>query len=121
MPRLLVKPVKDEDFYVYYSTIVDMPVDWGTRADFEEDEEFVEESKQSGGVADRIKRADKVGTSRRYGRLLAFPDHDPYNYGGYGWMERSELKKLTDLYESDPGIDEADPRILELVTKHDLD
>ncbi len=36
MPRHIIKPVRDRDFYIEWSSVVDCPVDWGTREEFRE-------------------------------------------------------------------------------------
>lgn len=53
MPHYIVKPVKDEDFYVDWSTITDAPSMWGTR----------EQMLRRRVAADRLDRADATGTS----------------------------------------------------------
>ena len=39
MPRYVIKPVPDRDFYVYYSTVVDSWIAAGTRAELLSEEE----------------------------------------------------------------------------------
>lgn len=60
MPRYIVKPKRDEDFYVVYSTIVDAPARWGTRAELAADP-------ASEAWPDRMERADEHGTSAMWG------------------------------------------------------
>lgn len=55
MPTFVVKPDRSEDWYVAWSTVVDAPSEWGTRA----------ELVGYGYEADRIDRADECGTSMR--------------------------------------------------------
>lgn len=57
MPHYIVKPVKDEDFYVDWSTITDAPSMWGTRAQLI--------GRRVAPV--RLKRADETGTSSFHG------------------------------------------------------
>lgn len=52
MPTYIIKPSRDEDFYVWWSTIVDAPVAWGPRDDSE--------------PAERWERADERGTSANW-------------------------------------------------------
>lgn len=55
MGHTIIKPVRDEDFYVVYSSVVDAPIQCGTRAE-------LERTYDSAG-ADRFERADEHGTS----------------------------------------------------------
>lgn len=73
MGTTFIKPKADEDFYVLYSSIVDSPVGFGSRAEFYEDEYWHTCGELS---ADRFERADKFGTSARWGS----PAH--------GWHEK---------------------------------
>ena len=50
MPRFIIKPTRDDDLYVEWSTIVDAPTRWGTAADLRL-------------TADRKARTDAWGTS----------------------------------------------------------
>lgn len=71
MPKFLVKPVKDDDFYVEYSTVVDAPVGWGNR-----------EYYLSQGVSERgMSRIDEHGTIAQW----TYTDNEgverhPYDY-----------------------------------------
>jgi hypothetical protein len=58
MPTFVIKPKRDEDFYVYWSTVVDCPVACGTRAEMLTQEDVTEE---------RMQRADANGSSDRMG------------------------------------------------------
>lgn len=55
MPSYIVKPERDVDFYINWSTIVDAPLSWGTRAEVE--------ASRVESPADRFERADATGTS----------------------------------------------------------
>lgn len=66
MPSYIIKPKRDEDFYVTYSTVVDSPTAFGSREDYEND--------RTG--EDRIARAEEHGTSALWG-------NPPY----LGWHE----------------------------------
>lgn len=55
MPRYIIKPKADEDFYVAYSTVVDSPCESGSRAEM------------SHIAAERLDRADEYGTSAQWG------------------------------------------------------
>ena len=112
MAHILLKPSADEDFYVYWSTVVDMPIGWGDNSTLRAMEDFAEELSD----ADRWYRADKTGTSEQW-YTASFNKPNRYNYGGYGWIARSDLKKLTDVYDR-LGVDipEDHPELLAQIT-----
>lgn len=86
MPRFIIKPKPDEDFYVEWSTIVD---DWtkaGTREEMLED--FEEE---------RLERADKNGSSA-YPRLFHW-DTEEFSLGQYPSQGHFAHVKRADLRE----------------------
>ncbi len=56
MPKYIIKPRRDRDFYVEWSTIVDSIVGYGTRS------EFLEE----GYEPERLRAADIFGTSSKH-------------------------------------------------------
>lgn len=68
MPSHIIKPKRDEDFYLRYSTIVNSPCESGTRA----------EMIAFGHDRERLDRADEFGTSAQWGNPRA-----------YGWHEDS--------------------------------
>lgn len=55
MPSYIVKADPDTDLYIMWSTIVDCPVGWGSRADFANEDPA------------RLERADRTGTSSHNG------------------------------------------------------
>lgn len=59
MGHTIIKPVRDEDFYVVYSSVVDAPIRFGTRAELEATYEHA--------APDRFARADEHGTSSPHG------------------------------------------------------
>jgi hypothetical protein len=59
MGHTIIKPIRDEDFYVVYSSVVDAPIRCGTRAELEATYEHA--------AADRFARADEHGTSSKLG------------------------------------------------------
>lgn len=63
MPSFIVKPNRDEDFYVLWSTVVDAPTAYGTRdelASLLRDEAAARFAQET---AERFERADEFGTS----------------------------------------------------------
>lgn len=120
MGTTFIKPKADEDFYILYSSFVDSPVAFGSRAEFEEDEywdDFIGEVS-----AERFERADKFGTSAQWGS----PAHgwhetelmvregivDPTRGENvaYGLVKREDLRKFCEslgedgTYHPEPGI-----------------
>lgn len=77
MPSFVVKPNRDEDFYVYWSTVVDAPTAFGSRAEMLQHHEI---------TPDRMRRADLNGTSA----------HDVRDYG---WDDRAFLVCNIDFAE----------------------
>lgn len=59
MGHTIIKPIRDEDFYVVYSSVVDAPIRCGSRAELEADYEHAK--------PDRFARADETGTSSLLG------------------------------------------------------
>jgi len=55
MGHTIIKPLRDDDFYVVYSSVVDAPIQFGTRAELEATYEFA--------APVRFERADEHGTS----------------------------------------------------------
>jgi hypothetical protein len=77
MPSFLVKADPDADWYCLWSTIVDAPTYWGTRA------ELAAEHPNPAAVApERFERADKNGTSAMIPGVL---DVEQW----FGWNDRS--------------------------------
>ena len=65
MPTIIIKPERDRDFYIGWSTITDNPHWWGARA---EATRYLVRDARRRGVADhppeeRLARADRYGTS----------------------------------------------------------
>lgn len=101
MPKFLLKVSPDRDAYIEWSTIVDAPVQFGTR------EECVEEFGE-----ERVARTDRNGTSALYFHWLELEDQE----GGWrdehltvmngaevtGLLPRSRLSDLYDLLDNDP-------------------
>lgn len=61
MPSYIIKPMRDEDFYVEFSTITDTITSCGGRDDY---------------PFDRLARADQTGTSALWGNSATFEDRD---------------------------------------------
>lgn len=65
MPTFIIKPDRDQDFYVAWSSIVDAPTAWGDR---DEVARAVADYDGPGEAKpDRFDRADRHGSSARFG------------------------------------------------------
>lgn len=81
MPSYIIKATPTEDFYVMWSTVVDAPTRWGTRA------EIVRQCWDVRDVApERFVRANENGTSAAWPDWPA--DDQPYGWSDEGWMVR---------------------------------
>lgn len=94
MPSYVVKPVRDDDFYVIWSTIVDAPTAFGDRAEVAEMRDVTE---------DRLQRADANGTSAFDADIFGYADQEflLHNVDFKGWrndrayfVPRTNLKEL---------------------------
>lgn len=75
MPNFIVKAERDQDWYCIWSTVVDAPTYWGSRA------ELVAEHYDPAAVAaERFKRADQNGTSAK---IPGTPDDEQW----FGWND----------------------------------
>ena len=121
MADTIIKPNKDEDFYVLWSSIVDSPLAWGSA---EELAGFHEEIRGEPPTPERMARVDRTGTSALWPSA-----EDPYMAWGdpdqslifeqRGTIRRDRLKALcerlgtersvTDLLDPFDGEDE--PRV----------
>jgi len=96
MGRHIIKVAPDLDLYVEWSSIVDSPVCWGTRA------EMLEE----GTDAVRLDRADKFGTSS----LPGFDnwETDSLIYEQQGLLPRTKIPEALRRFENDEDADITD-------------
>jgi hypothetical protein len=98
MPSYIVKPSRDEDFYVVWSTVVDHHTFAGTRAEVKEELEYRFEHAED----ERFERADSTGTSACW---EDWEDEQPYcwtskgmvvtnvdGHPGFFWLKRQALK-----------------------------
>lgn len=79
MPSFIIKPDAEEDFYVNWSTVVDAPLQWGTR-----EELMYDLGNENGGIPERFDCADRYGTSMCDPNL---PRDDQW----FGWNETKFL------------------------------
>ena len=106
MPTFIVKPNRYEDFYVFWSTVVDAPTGFGTRA------ELVAACPPDRSVTERLDRADERGTSMIDGTWYGWDDDEwlvregvPRPPGpGYWTVSRANVRALCEALS-----DDADP------------
>lgn len=106
MPNYLIKPERDEDLYVDWSTIVEAPVAWGPKW-------FLQEADPATYKDERFERADEYSTSALW--FESYWEKQGYEiYMQQGTIPRSRLKELTEVLEIE-GISDDDPRVLALL------
>lgn len=119
MGSYLIKPQLDVDLYVWWSTISDSPVTWGTRKSFLKlykkrkwmfrlGEDFKE----------KLERADTTGVSTWY---RPWDDEKEIMYGGYGYIRVEAIPALLKIWETDLSMDMDDPKLLWLVEPHEVE
>lgn len=93
MPRFIIKPVADRDEYVVWSTVVDHPVECGSRAAFAET--YLDHVEYR---ADRFERADASGTSAYDVNWFGW-DHEEFLLHNMDWTdERWRSVKRENLF-----------------------
>ncbi|UDL16524.1 hypothetical protein SEA_ZOOMAN_283 [Microbacterium phage Zooman] len=114
MPRYFIKPEPDVDLYVWWSTIVDAPIMWGTRAEFMEQYESDREMMFDFGrdFEERLDRADATGSSSHF-----YTAREELIFGGVGYLPWKNIPALLKLYEEDMEMLVDDPRITPLLEK----
>lgn len=88
----ILKPDPDQDLYVVWIDSVDGPAAWGTRAECEA--ELADPCYgEHAATPDRFERADRTGSSRRYGSdLVGMVVYSPPRPdGGPGWISREAM------------------------------
>lgn len=88
MPKYIVKPDRNEDFYVNWSEIVDSPTAWGTKSEVEKILGY-----EPGSADDRFQRADETGTSS-YDRRFGGWSDSGFIFEQIGWLSRRHLKAI---------------------------
>lgn len=109
MGRIIIKPSRDEDFYIEWSSVVEAPTAFGSR---DEMLAYLEDD----GV-DRLSRAYETGTSAmfrcvsagREGALYCgFDDPGAFIYKQEGMLSRDRLRPLCERLRDDPKADVSD-------------
>lgn len=109
MPTIIVKPERETDFYVAWSSMVEAPTCWGPR-------EYVAREMAcwdgpEAAAPERFDRADQTGTSARYPSGDAPEggwDDRGFIYQQQGWLPRARLTALCERLGADERADVSD-------------
>lgn len=99
MGRYIIKPERDVNFYVEWSTVVDAPTAYGTR------KQFLKYLDKDGPK--RMERADRLGTSA-IAPFVHHWDDSGMIYEQQGWLKRENLRALCDRLIQDENADVSD-------------
>lgn len=102
MGHIVIKPERDRDLYVVWSTIVDAPLAWGDRAEVHDYLTRDQPGHGLAGPAARLDRADLNGTSALgdfsfFGRW----DDEGLGYEQRGYLPRQHLARACELLGED--------------------
>lgn len=100
MTDIIVKPNRDEDFYVLWNLNTDSPFAWGTRADLEsmKDKHFPKHQRNA-----RFQRADNTSTSGLGGYASSWDAEDKhYVYHGHVFIAREKIRELCRIMDGLP-------------------
>lgn len=109
MPSIVIKPERDRDLYVYWSTVVEAPVAWGDRAWMLQHLSDDHHRRHPGQKPDllndpagRLDRADIHGTSAAGGyAFFGRWDYDGFMYEQRGILPRRLLTRACELLGDD--------------------
>lgn len=110
MPAYVVRPSRDEEFYVLWSTITGSPYCWGSRAEMRENWQYMGSHV---GEWDEVRfdRADEAGSSAMWPNLgdpyLGWND-DVFIYQQRGILRRANLKAACARLGEDERVDIGD-------------
>lgn len=93
MGRLIIKPERDVDFYVEWSTIVENVTAMGTRAELAK---LLDDYHPGDGSADRFDRADRTGTSAMWGSKPPYGWDDEYLMAEQRLLPRAKLREYAE-------------------------
>lgn len=105
MGNIIIKPERDQDFYVGWSTIVEAPTWFGSRA--EAVGYVTEDHRTHGGPSDppeeRLARADRLGSSIKpeAGYGFGYWDDEDFIYEQRGTLPRKHLIEACRLLAAD--------------------
>lgn len=109
MSREIIQPVKDVNFYVEWSSVVDMPTFWGTWQDFLEDavlEGWIDRFDA------RMKRVDETSQSALWHTYSWDNDHEIIVQQA-GTLRRSQLPAFIETLDDEGQLTEASKALLE--------
>ena len=109
MPSIIIKPERDRDLYVIWSTVVEAPLTWGDRKQTLAWAIDDWRRRQPGQTPDlmsepagRLDRADIHGTSAAGGyAFFGRWDYDGFMYEQRGILPRAALARACELLEAD--------------------
>lgn len=108
MGDVVIKPSRDVDLYIVWSTIVESPLTWGNRIDIEHwlyerhDARFPGVPHNEMTIpASRLTRADVNGTSDATGEQFFGWDDEEFIYEQRGFLPRRHLARMCELLEQD--------------------
>lgn len=99
MGDILIKPSRDEDFYILWSLTVDAPISWGSRADLEA---LAPKYFPTNNRIARFNRADEHSASTRGPEIPSWDVDTEYTYHLRYTIKRSRLKELIDVLKTLP-------------------
>lgn len=94
MGHILIKPSRDRDEYVYWSTIVEAPIGYGNRADILK---VLAGDRPSDDPEQRLERTDKFGSSAKDGFYRW--DDASFIYEQRGHLLREHLYRAAELID----------------------
>jgi hypothetical protein len=112
MGSIIIKPERDVDFYVHWSTTVDGPLCWGDKEEvfgylLEGDQKKEEFARPA--IEMRFARADSWGSSA-HGYRLGHWEDSGIMYEQRGFLRREDIRKFLDSWDEE--IDSFDYSIL---------
>lgn len=94
MSRYIIKPIRDRDFYVEWSSNVDGPLLWGSRA-------VLEHTDPDRFSSDRFERADETGTSSFIGEDGFEGSVDYVIVGGGTFVQRDLIESWINAFDEE--------------------
>jgi hypothetical protein len=119
MPRTIYKADRERDLYVVWSSVVDCPIAWGTRAEIVD---YLRMTDHPDAWADeRFERVDRSGTSAMWPsrddpeggwsdigwvvtEMDELPEHDSDSH--YVWLPRQRLAAFLDALSRSESVDD---------------
>ena len=99
MADVIIKPNRDEDFYILWSMNADAPISWGSRADLEQ---LAPKYFPRNNRVARFNRADETSSSGRGDYATTWDEDSEYVYHNQYTIRRSRLKELIEVLKTLP-------------------